>query len=92
MIENLGMVDAQVRAQVKKAVKKLIVVWIRYWKNCEAFFREEADSLFFDEQSLIDQSGLNQSALDGGNNASKFGENFSIVKMLGAAASGSHVN
>ncbi len=67
---------------MKRAVKKLIVVWIRYGKNCEAFFREEADSLYFDEQSLLDQSGLNQT--DG--NASRFGENFSIVKMLGAAA------
>ena len=54
MVENLGMLDPQLRTQLKRAVKKLIVVWIRYGKNCEAFFREEADSLYFDEQSLLD--------------------------------------
>ena len=72
MIETLGMEDANLRKQLKRAVKKLIVVWIRYGKNCESFFREQADSLYFDELSLIDQS-MGAEA----NNAS-----FSIVKML----------
>lgn len=70
MIETLGMEEASLRAQLKKSIKKLIVVWIRYGKNCESFFREQADSLYFDELSLIDQS-MNET--DG---------TFSIVKML----------
>ena len=74
MIETLRMEDQNLRQQLKRAVKKLIVVWIRYGKNCESFFREQADSLYFDELSLIDQS-MNESATGGGGN-------FSIVKML----------
>ena len=40
MIENLGMHEMSLRTQLKRSVKKLIVVWIRYGKNCESFFRE----------------------------------------------------
>ena len=56
MIGTLGMHDSNLRSHLKRAVKKLIVVWIRYGKNCESFFREQADSLYFDECSLIDLS------------------------------------
>lgn len=70
MVDTLGMTSGDLRGQLKRAVKKLIVVWIRYGKNCESFFREQADSLYFDECSLIDQS-LNESA-----------SSFSIVKMF----------
>lgn len=40
MVETLGMEDSNLRTLLKRAVKKLIVVWIRYGKNCESFFRE----------------------------------------------------
>ena len=70
MVETLGMVQEGERDQLKRAIKKLIVVWIRYGKNCESFFREQADSLYFDELSLVEQS-MDESA-----------GNFSIVKML----------
>ena len=54
MIEALGMLQPVLREQLKKAIKKLIVFWIRYGKNCETFFREQADSLYFDEISLVE--------------------------------------
>lgn len=49
MINSLKMTDQFHREYLRKAIKKLIVVWIRYGKNCENFFREQADSIFFDE-------------------------------------------
>ena len=56
MIGTIGMHDINLRSHLKRAVKKLIVVWIRYGKNCESFFKDQADSLYFDECSLIDLS------------------------------------
>lgn len=84
MVETLGMFDSDLRNQLKRAVKKLIVVWIRYGKNCEGFFREQADSLYFDELSMIDQSSSVHD--DTATQA-----NFSIVKML-ERASASNLN
>ena len=72
--------DPTLQQQLKRAVKKLIVVWIRYGKNCESFFREQADSLYFDELSLIDQT-MNETT-----------GAFSIVKMMERANSGANTS
>ena len=79
MVEALGMLEAPLREQLKRAIKKLIVFWIRYGKNCERFFREQADSLYFDEISLVEQSNLGRNS--GG--IDETAGSFSIVKMLG---------
>ena len=73
MINSLKMNDQFHRDYLRKAIKKLVVVWIRYGKNCEDFFREQADSIYFDEQSLINQT-MND---EGGSTGA-----FSLVKMM----------
>ena len=49
MINSLKITDQYHRQYLRKSIKKLVVVWIRYGKNCENFFREQADSIYFDE-------------------------------------------
>ena len=53
MISALKISDKYHRQYLRRAIKKLVVVWIRYGKNCDEFFREQADSICFDEQSII---------------------------------------
>ena len=73
MINSLKINDQYHRQYLTRAIKKLVVVWIRYGKNCENFFREQADSIYFDEQTLINQT-LNE---DGNSTGA-----FSLVKMM----------
>ena len=73
MINSLKMNDQFHRDYLRKAIKKLVVVWIRYGKNCEDFFREQADSIYFDEQSLINQTMNDEGVSTGA---------FSLVKMM----------
>ena len=53
MAGSLKITDKYHREYLRRAIKKLVVVWIRYGKNCDNFFREQADSIYFDEQSII---------------------------------------
>lgn len=74
MINSLKINDQFHRQYLRKAIKKLVVVWIRYGKNCEAFFREQADSIYFDEQTLINQTMNDDSA--------SAGAKFSLAEMM----------
>ena len=56
MAGSLKITDKYHREYLRRAIKKLVVVWIRYGKNCDNFFREQADSIYFDEQSIINQT------------------------------------
>ena len=77
MVSALKIGDKYHREYLRRAIKKLVVVWIRYGKNCENFFREQADSIYFDEQSIINQT-TNDLEVEGTSA-------FSIKKMMDEA-------
>ena len=77
MINSLKITDQYHRQYLRKSIKKLVVVWIRYGKNCENFFREQADSIYFDEQTLINQT-IN-------NDGKESNTDFSLIKMMDEA-------
>lgn len=41
---------------LQKTIKKLVILWIQFGKNSEVFFKAQVDSIYFDEQTLIQRS------------------------------------
>lgn len=62
MILSLHITQLCERQVLSKAIKKLVILWINFGKDSDAFFRDQVDSIYFDEQTVIQRSFLGNSS------------------------------